>query len=92
MYVDMKTLTTVDDVIAMFDGPAKVARWAHLTTNAVCWWRHRGIPPSMHLRLLIEAHRRGFQIAPELFELEPDDWKYLYSLTGDSGVLQATAA
>lgn len=69
-----KILTTPDDVIRAFGGPRCMAEWAGVSENGVCWYRHRGIPPSLHLRLLAEAKRRGWQIDPvALFELEPDD-------------------
>lgn len=81
----MKTLLTADDVIdTMFRGPSKAARWAGVSDNAVCHWRHRGVPPSLHLRLVIEAQRRGFLIGPDVFGLEPDDWDALRGIISNS--------
>lgn len=76
----MRTLSTVDDVIDLFGGPAKTARWACTSTNAVCWWRHRRIPPAIHLRLLIEARRRDVRIGRDVFDLDEDEWKQLYKM------------
>lgn len=78
----IKTLTTVDDVIAMFGSPAKAARWARTSDQAVCNWRRRGIPPSAHLRLLIEARKRGRLVGNEVLGLEPEEWFELYTLIG----------
>lgn len=76
----MKTLSTPDDVIKMFGGPAKTARWAGVTDNAVIWWRKRGLPPSIHVRLLVEAGRRGFQVGKDLFDLPDEDWADLQAI------------
>lgn len=85
MSPNMTTLHTVDDVIEMFGGPSAAARWARVSANAVCWWRKRGIPPGVHLRLLIEARRRGHIIAPELLELEDDEGEELRELLSGGG-------
>lgn len=75
MYAAMKKiLTTADDVIKAFGGPARMSEWAGVSENAVCWYRHRGIPPALHLRLVAEADRRGWVIDPvALFELDEHD-------------------
>jgi hypothetical protein len=80
----MTKLSTIDDVIRMFDGPARAARWAGVTDNAVCLWRTRGrIPPSTHLRLIIAAKRKGYVIGREILQLEEDEWQELYELLPD---------
>jgi len=77
----MKELSTVDDIIKMFDGPSKAARWAKVSDQAVCLWRTReAIPPSTHLRLIIAARKRGYVISKDLLRLDEDDWKELYQL------------
>jgi len=68
------TLRTTDDVVAAFGGTAELARWAGVGQNAACNWIERGIPPSYHVRLLIEARKRGWKIDAEgLFGLEQAD-------------------
>lgn len=89
MSPNMSTLHTVDDVIAMFGGPTAAAQWARVSANAVCWWRKRGIPPGVHLRLLIEARRRGYVIAPELLELEEDEGQQLCEILSGAGNVAA---
>lgn len=74
----MTILTTPDDVIRAFGGPSRMAVWAGVTENGVCWYRHRGIPPALHLRLIAEAKRRGWRLDPvALFELDPQDIEVL---------------
>lgn len=70
-----KTLRNVGDVAAAFGGTAELGRWAGVGQNAVCnWLRRGGIPPSYHVRLLIEARKRDWKIDPAgIFELEASD-------------------
>lgn len=73
-----KTISTIRELIAALDGPTAVAEWAGVEhASAVSNWEARGsIPPGYHLRLLLEARRRGFVISPEgIFGLDGDDAK-----------------
>jgi hypothetical protein len=81
MFAAMRNeLKTPDDVIRAFGGPARMSAWAGVSENAVCWYRHRGIPPALHVRLMAEAARRNWAIDPvALFELDPEDAAVLVS-------------
>ena len=81
-----ETLLTADEVIEFFGGTLQMADWAGTSMNDVDWWRKRGIPPEMHLRLLIEAHRRGVRIGREVFQLTRDEWDALYGAMVDQGL------
>lgn len=73
-----KILRTVRDVVDLFEGPTELARWASIKTSAVCNWVDRGeIPPGWHLRLAIEANRRGATIHHTVFGLTDDEAKEL---------------
>lgn len=69
-----KTVFTIRELVEELGGPTEVARWGGIgSASAVCNWIERNtIPPAWHLRLLIEASKREFSIAPEVFGLEPD--------------------
>ena len=88
----MKTLTTVNDVIRFFGGPSKTAKWAGCTDNAVCLWRKRGIPPAVHLRLLIEAQKSGVRLGPEVLKMREDEWDELYEMVGPTRLEQVSAS
>ena len=67
-------INSLDELIAEFDGPSGAADWAGSRDSAICNWRSRGyVPPSRHLRLLIELKRRGKSIKPALLELTQED-------------------
>jgi hypothetical protein len=69
-----RTLKTVADVIAALGGTAEVAKWAGYDgPSGVSNWLLRGIPPSYHLTLSLEAKRRGYFIDPSVYGLEEDD-------------------
>lgn len=88
-----KTLRSVDDVAAAFGGTAELGRWAGVGQNAACNWLKRGnLPPSYHVRLLIEARKRGWKIDPSgIFELEAAD-ALLLSEAYRENVVQAKSA
>lgn len=69
-----RTVFTIRELVDELGGPTEVARWGGIgSASAVCNWIDRDtIPPAWHLRLLIEASKRGFSIAPSVFGLEPD--------------------
>ncbi|MGI9521255.1 MAG: hypothetical protein ACR2PG_06350 [Hyphomicrobiaceae bacterium] len=81
-----ETLLTADEVIEFFGGTVQMANWAGTSMNAVVWWRKRGIPPAMHLRLLIETHRRGVRIGREVFQLTQEEWDTLYAAMVNQGL------
>jgi hypothetical protein len=69
-----RTLKTVADVIAALGGTAEVAKWAGYDgPSGVSNWLLRGIPPSYHLTLSLEAKRRGFIVDPTVYGLDDDD-------------------
>ena len=72
--MNTRTLKTVSEVIAALGGTAEVARWAgYDSPSGVSNWLLRGIPPSYHLTLSLEAKRRGYIIDPAVYGLDDDD-------------------
>lgn len=70
----MKVISTIPDLIEVFGGATRLARWAgYEDYRGVHNWISRGIPPSYHLRLTLEARRQGIFIDPGVFGLEDDD-------------------
>lgn len=62
----MKILTTIIELIEALGGFAEVAKWAgYEDARGVHNWISRGIPPSYHLRLTLEAKRRGVIFDPQ---------------------------
>ncbi len=69
-------VSTIDDLVAAFGGPSKLAKMLHVSQSAISLWKIREtVPPGWHIRLLIEADRRGIVISPALFKIEGDDAK-----------------
>lgn len=76
-----KQITTIPDLIAAFDGPSPMADWAMTSVQNVYNWMARDhIPPSYHMRIAIEARRRGLAISPHVFGLENDDAQAFHAL------------
>ena len=75
------TVHTVRELIGALGGAKAFRRWAgldgpqHARTLGI--WRKFGIPPAYHLRLVLEAERRGIQLAPQVLGLEysPEDFE-----------------
>ena len=66
-----KKIVTVDRLINALGGPTAVGKWLGIKQSAVSNWSLRGeIPPGWHLRLYMEAQKRGFRVDDELFGLE----------------------
>lgn len=73
-----QTISSIRELIEALGGPTAVAQWAGVEhASAVSNWEARGsIPPGYHMRLSLEARRRGFVISPEeIFGLEGEDAK-----------------
>lgn len=72
-------IQTIDQLVDALGGTGEVGEWADIGANAVANWIARGwIPPGWHLRLYIEANRRGLKLAYErLFGLSTDDAEIL---------------
>jgi len=66
---------SIPDLIEALGGYASVAEWAgYEDVRGVYNWVSRGaIPRNYHLRLALEAMRRGVAVAPDVFGLEDDD-------------------
>jgi hypothetical protein len=70
----MATISTIPDLVNALGGAVRVAKWAgYEDIRGVKNWIHRGIPPSYHLRIVLEARRRGLIVAPGIFDLSDDD-------------------
>ncbi len=83
----MTTVSTTTDLITALGGYTKLAAWAgYEDSRGIHNWVSRGIPPSYHLRLTLEAKRRGITIDPSVFSLDGPDAEIL------KHVLAATAA
>lgn len=74
----MRFLANTDAVIKWLGGPSEAARWLECTDNAICHWRHRGIPPGHHARLIARARKEGVIISNELFELPEDEYRQFF--------------
>lgn len=67
-----RNLKTVADVITAFGGPKELAAWAGVRTSSVSNWKTWGfIPPAWHYRMMIELEHRGFDVAPQVFGVDP---------------------
>lgn len=77
----MRCLDTTDSVIDWLGGPREAALWLGCTDNNICHWRHRGIPPGHHTRLIARAKREGVIISNALFELPHDDYAQFFDAT-----------
>lgn len=73
-----RRLNTIDELIDAFkagdrSGEHELAEFLGISVNAILNWRLRGyIPNGWHLRLYLEAQRRGWTIAPEVFDLQQE--------------------
>lgn len=77
----MTTISNIEDLVSTLGGASRVAEWAgYEDSRGVYNWFSRGIPPSYHLRLTIEAARRGVIISGGVLGLEGDDARTLESL------------
>ncbi len=79
----VQPISTIRDLIDALNGPTAVAEWAGVEhPSAISNWEARGnIPPGYHMRLALEARRRGLTISPEdIFGLEGDDAKEFRAL------------
>jgi hypothetical protein len=68
-------IENIDQLIEAFGGASELGRRLAITQEAVSMWRMRGeIPTGWHLRLLIDARSRGWEIAPDVFGFrDPSD-------------------
>lgn len=69
----LKTLSTVTEVIAAFGGASRLADWAGHGQPMVSNWQARGyIPPGWAFKLFDWARAHGYEIKPSVFGHEPD--------------------
>ena len=80
MYITLRDIEvsmqigTIEELIKAFGGPSELGRQLGITQEAVSMWTGRGeIPSGWHLRLLVDARSRGWEIAPEVFGFEARD-------------------
>lgn len=68
-------IRTIDELIEAFGGASELGRWLGITQEAVSNWKiRREIPTGWHLRLLVEARSRGWEIDPGVFGFsDPSD-------------------
>ena len=80
----MKVVQTIPDLIEALDGFQRLAKWAgYEDARGIHNWISRGIPPAYHLRLTLEARRRGIEIDPAVFGLEAEDAASLRAVMKD---------
>lgn len=61
-------INTVSELVDAFGGNKPMADWADAGETAVCNWKAANeIPRGYHLRMWLEADRRGLSINPKLF-------------------------
>lgn len=61
-------IDSVDALVEAFGGTARLAEFLDVGMSTVSnWKRADDIPPGWHLRLYMEATRRGFDISPDFF-------------------------
>lgn len=78
----MKIVNTIPELVESMGGFSRLARWAgYEDARGIHNWVSRGIPPSYHLRLTLEAGRRGVVIDPAVFGLDAGDAAVLRSVT-----------
>ena len=62
---------TVEELVAAFGGTKAMADWADVGMSAVSNWIAQGyVPRGYHLRLYLEAQRRGILIDPSLLGVD----------------------
>ena len=62
------SLTTIDELIEALGGTSVVSSWLGVGSSAVSNWRARNeLPGGWHLRIYLEAVKRGLSIDPQLF-------------------------
>ena len=66
----MKELTTASEVIDALGGPAAVSRLLGTSTNAVCNWRVRGLPPETFLALSEALKGKELYAMPGLWRMK----------------------
>jgi hypothetical protein len=67
LHMKMK-IDSITALVAAFGGTAKLAELLDVGMSAVSNWKTADqVPPGWHLRLFIEANKRGFEIEPEFF-------------------------
>jgi hypothetical protein len=63
---------SVEEMVAAFGGTKAMADWADVGMSAVSnWIASKAIPRGYHLRLYLEAQRRGILVHPDLFGALP---------------------
>jgi hypothetical protein len=60
-------INTVTELVEAFGGNKAMGEWADVGETAVCNWKNANeISRGLHLRLWLEAERRGWSINPDL--------------------------
>lgn len=63
-------IRTVSELVTAFGGNKRMADWADVGETAVCNWKDANdIPRGYHLKLWLEAERRGWRVDPALFDV-----------------------
>ncbi len=72
----MSSRDTIRDVATLVDrygGTAAFAAWAQVGPSCVSNWKaNNSIPRGYHLRLFLEARRRGLIVDADLFGVDPE--------------------
>jgi hypothetical protein len=87
----MKVVETPAELIrAIWGSETEAARWAgYRDERGVYNWRHRGVPPSFHLRTALEAKRRGVVFDPRVLGLEDQHITDFVNLMGWGEIFDA---
>jgi hypothetical protein len=68
-------ITSLDALVDAFDGTTAFARWLDVGSSTVSNWKADGaIPRGYHLRIYLEAQRRGLRLDPCVFDMDPEEF------------------
>lgn len=75
----MYDINSIEDLIALLDGPSELGAQLGISQEAVSNWGARGcIPGGWHMRLCAMAFRKGRTVNPKVFDLTERDVEGLY--------------
>jgi hypothetical protein len=78
-------LTDIEDIIELLGGLEASAEWARTSEENVSRWVHQGLPLGLHLRLVIEAAKRGRIICNSVLMLPSEEYHALVRMLAPHG-------